>query len=85
MIGSIIGGLFCIFAGLYLATLKAAASNSLIQYIANGMGVYFIGKGIYIISFSIQVNNFKKIFIKDSSPGLDSSKNPPSGISGPYC
>jgi len=49
------------------------------------MGVYFIGKGIYIISFSIQVNNFKKIFIKDSSPGLDSSKNPPSGISGPYC
>lgn len=52
----ILGGVVAIFAGINLAGLRAADSDSIIGAIANGMGWYFIGKGIFMIAMAI---NFK--------------------------
>ena len=49
----ILGGIVVIFAGISLAGLRAADSNSMIGSIANGMGWYFIGKGIFMIAMAI--------------------------------
>ena len=50
---SILGGVVAIFAGLSLATLRAQDSDSMIESIANGMGYYFIGKGIFMIAMTL--------------------------------
>lgn len=52
---SIIGGIIAIFGGLSLVGLKAAGANSMIESIANGMGWYFIGKGLFMMSTPFQV------------------------------
>lgn len=49
----ILGGIVAIFAGLSLAGLRAQDSNSMIESIANGMGIYFIGKGIFMIAMAL--------------------------------
>lgn len=45
-----LAGLVCIGAGVYLLTLRARASDSLIQALANGVGVYCIGRGLGLIA-----------------------------------
>jgi hypothetical protein len=50
-----IGGVVCIFGGISLAWLKAESENSMIESIANGMGYYFIGKGIYMIAMVLEL------------------------------
>lgn len=52
---SIIGGIIAIFGGLSLVGLKAAGENSMIESIANGMGWYFIGKGLFMMATPFQV------------------------------
>lgn len=52
---AIIGGVVCIFGGIMLAGLEARGNDSMIEAIANGMGIYFIGKGIYMISMVSQL------------------------------
>ena len=62
---AIIGGVVCIFGGLSLVGLKAAGANSMIESIANGMGYYFIGKGIYMIAMVLQFRTaVQKLFDK---------------------
>jgi hypothetical protein len=56
MIGGIIGGIVCICGGIYLASIKAAAVNSIIESLANGIGWYCMGKGICLISQAIQLS-----------------------------
>lgn len=51
---AIIGGLVCIFGGIGLIGLKAAGANSMIESIANGMGYYFVGKGVFMIAIVLQ-------------------------------
>jgi hypothetical protein len=51
---AILAGLVSIFAGIYLASIQSAASNSLISTIANGMGWYYIARGLYMISMLYQ-------------------------------
>lgn len=46
----ILGGILCIFGGFSLIGLKAASENSMIQSIANGIGWYCLGKGIFMIA-----------------------------------
>lgn len=48
---------FCVFAGiisivggLSLFTLKAASENSLIEALAHGIGIYCIGKGLFMMA-----------------------------------
>lgn len=53
----VLGGLIAIVGGMQLAGLKAAGSNSLMEAIANGMGWYFIGKGVFMIAMTF---NFKE-------------------------
>jgi len=53
----IIGGVFAIFGGLSLAGLEARGDNSMLEAIANGMGYYFIGKGIFMIAITL---NFRE-------------------------
>lgn len=53
----ILGGIIAIFGGLSLAGLRAQGDNSMIQAIGNGIGYYFIGKGIFMIAISI---NFRE-------------------------
>jgi hypothetical protein len=52
----IIGGCVAIFGGVTLLGLKAAGQNSLIEAIAHGIGIYCIGKGLFMISAIV---NFK--------------------------
>ena len=62
---AIIGGAVCIFGGLSLVGLKAAGANSMIESIANGMGYYFIGKGMYMIAMVMQFRTaIQKLFAK---------------------
>jgi hypothetical protein len=35
--------------------IKAAGENSILEAIAHGMGLYFIGKGIFMIAIPFQV------------------------------
>jgi len=43
----LISGAICVIAGIYLLGVEAAGQNSMLEYIAHGMGIYFIGKGVY--------------------------------------
>ena len=51
----VIGGLVSVGAGIYLASLDAASSNSMFEAIANGMGWYCIGKGIFMMASPFQL------------------------------
>ena len=63
----IFGGVIVIFAGLNLAGLQAQGDNSIIQSIANGMGYYFIGKGIFMIAISINLQSaIEALFRKEA-------------------
>jgi len=46
----VIGGATAIFGGVTLVGLKAASENSLIEAIAHGLGIYCIGKGVFMIA-----------------------------------
>jgi hypothetical protein len=62
---AVIGGGVCIFGGLTLVGLKAQGANSMIESIANGMGYYFIGKGMYMIAMVMQFRTaVQKLFQK---------------------
>lgn len=45
---SAVSGLFCVAGGLYLLTSQAVGQDSYIELIAHGMGLYFIGKGLFV-------------------------------------
>jgi hypothetical protein len=40
----------CIAAGVYLLSTQAVAENSFLEVLAHGIGIYFIGKGVFIWS-----------------------------------
>lgn len=45
----ILSSLFCILGGLYLCTIQSAAENTTVfEAMAHGIGVYCIGKGLYV-------------------------------------
>jgi len=44
-----LGGAVCIVGGLYLVSIKAVENNIMVM-LANGIGVYCIGKGLYAIA-----------------------------------
>lgn len=46
----VIGGAVAIFGGVTLIGLKAASENSLIEAIAHGIGIYCVGKGVFMIA-----------------------------------
>jgi hypothetical protein len=48
----VIGGLVCMAGGAYLVTLQAVAENNLFAAIAHGIGIYCIGKGMYVMTSS---------------------------------
>ncbi|MDH4268624.1 MAG: hypothetical protein OEW45_23645 [Deltaproteobacteria bacterium] len=66
MIGSIIGGIICIIGGLCLFLIKAAGSESLLVPISPGIGIYCIGKGIYIIFQGVQLRGIKNLVERDN-------------------
>ena len=49
-----IGGLVVIAAGIKLSMLEAESANSLLAAVANGIGWYCIGRGIFMIAASFQ-------------------------------
>lgn len=50
----VIGGIVAIGGGISLAGLRAASENNLLAAIANGIGWYCIGKGIFMIAIPFQ-------------------------------
>ncbi len=66
MIGSIIGGIICIIAGLLLCLVKGAGSQSLIVSISLGIGVYCIGNGVYSIFQGVQLHRIKNKAERDN-------------------
>lgn len=56
-IGGAAAGLICTAAGVYLLQAQAVDDNSLLETIMHGMGIYFIGKGIFVwLSLNVQVD-----------------------------
>lgn len=55
----VLGGTIAIFGGLSLASLNAAGENSIPEAIANGVGWYCIGKGIFMIASTFQIKSAK--------------------------
>lgn len=49
-LAGVIGGGVAIFGGVTLVGLKAASENSLIEAVAHGLGIYCIGKGLFMIA-----------------------------------
>lgn len=46
----VIGGGLCLLAGAYLLNTQAVADDSYLETIAHGMGLYFLGKGVFILA-----------------------------------
>ncbi len=65
MIASIFSGIICMIGGLLLLTIREAGSQNLLGVIANGIGIYCIGKGLYVIFQGMELNEIKKIVRKD--------------------
>ena len=38
----------CIAAGVYLLSIQTVAENSVFESISHGIGIYFIGKGLFV-------------------------------------
>ena len=54
--GGVIAGAICIIAGLYLLQTQAVEDDSLLETIMHGMGIYFVGKGVFVwLSLNTQV------------------------------
>lgn len=62
----ILGGIAAIFGGLSLAFLKAVGENSLPEAIANGIGWYCIGKGIFMIASPFQLKGAVDLMLNRS-------------------
>jgi len=45
---AIVSALVCIAAGVYLLTSQTQAEGSFLEVLAHGIGIYFIGKGLYV-------------------------------------
>jgi hypothetical protein len=52
----VVGGAVAIFGGITLLGLKAAGESSLIEALAHGIGIYCIGRGLFMIAAT---GNFK--------------------------
>lgn len=61
---SVVSGAIAIFAGLYLLSTRAAGSNSMIEVLAHGMGLYFVARGIYMLAPSRGVTSSMRQFFK---------------------
>lgn len=64
-------GLLCVGAGLYLLQTQPADSNSLFGPLLHGMGVYFIGKGIFVwraAHLSVQANKHLAALVAANMP-----------------
>ena len=44
-----VGGLICIIAGVYLFRSQTQDSSSYLMTIAHGAGLYFVGKGLFVL------------------------------------
>lgn len=66
----IIAGAVSIGAGLYLAGTTAQGSNSMLQVLANGIGWYCIGRGIFMIASS----GTPLVSIISSGPHIDDTQ-----------
>jgi hypothetical protein len=45
---AVLSSLACIGGGLYLLNIQSAAENNIFEAIAHGIGIYCIGKGLYV-------------------------------------
>jgi len=57
----ILGGAIAIIGGLRLVGLKAQGENNMLEAIANGIGYYCLGKGIFMIAISINVREALRV------------------------
>ena len=61
----IISGGIAIGSGVNLVMLKAVGENSMIEAIAHGMGFYFMGKGLFMMSIPFQARGaIERLFSK---------------------
>lgn len=58
----IFGGVVAIFGGIGLAGLTARGENSMMEAIANGIGYYCIGKGIFMIAMTLNLREAVQFF-----------------------
>ena len=61
MIGAIISGVISVLAGLFLAATKSRGADSIMEIMANGIGWYFVARGIYMISMARQSNKLLEL------------------------
>lgn len=61
MIGAIVSGVISVLAGLFLAAVKSRGTDSIVEILANGIGWYFVARGIYMISTALQANKLLEL------------------------
>lgn len=61
MIGAIVSGVISVLAGLFLAAVKSRGTDSIVELLANGIGWYFMARGIYMISTAMQSNKLLEV------------------------
>ena len=67
-------GLFCVGAGVYLLGSQTVGPNSYLELLAHGMGLYFIGKGLFVwVSLARQHNQLE--FLRGTSFGSRGSES----------
>ena len=66
MIGSIIGGIICIIGGLCIFLIQAAGSENLVIPISRGIGIYCLGKGLYIIFQGVELRRIRNLVERDN-------------------
>jgi len=59
-----LGGVVSIGAGIYLASLNAETGNSLIEAIANGIGWYCIGKGLFMLASTFHAQGLARYLFR---------------------
>lgn len=51
----VVGGIISIAGGIWLLSLRAVSANSLLASMANGIGLYCIGRGLFDISAALLI------------------------------
>jgi hypothetical protein len=74
----ILGALICIGAGLYLLSAQTVADDSFLEVIAHGMGVYFIGKGLFIWALLDRQDEHLVALRRLVAPQEETEASPPS-------
>jgi hypothetical protein len=76
----VIGGIVCIIAGLYLLGSQTQDASSYLQTIAHGIGIYFVGKGLYVLQSVVRNSDQAWFLARIRNPEVDNAPPMPASV-----